>query len=87
MFRKLIATDNDTATAVFDWCSESSLRPRARRCSGGSVVRLHRHDGLLTGVLHIPAYSHFWPRGGFFGGLGLIFGLLARVAAFGVFCN
>src|SRR5260370_40215794 len=41
-----------------------------------------------TGVMHIPAVFAFLAIAAeFFGGLGLIFGLFARVAAFGPLCN
>src|SRR5205809_5394072 len=44
--------------------------------------------GFFTGVLHIPAVFAFLAIAAeFLGGLGLIFGLLTRVASFGVFCN
>jgi len=44
--------------------------------------------GFFTGVLHIPAIFAFLAIAAeFFGGLGLIFGLLTRVASLGVFCN
>jgi putative oxidoreductase len=44
--------------------------------------------GFFTGVLHIPAMFAFLAIAAeFFGGLGLIFGLLTRIAAFGVLCN
>jgi putative oxidoreductase len=44
--------------------------------------------GFFTGVLHIPAVFAFLAIAAeFFGGLGLIFGLLTRVASFGIFCN
>ena len=44
--------------------------------------------GFFTGMLHIPPLFAFLAIAAeFFGGLGLIFGLLTRVAAFGPFCN
>ena len=44
--------------------------------------------GFFTGVLHIPAVFAFLAVAAeCFGALGLIFGLFARVAAFGVLCN
>ena len=90
MFRKLIATDNDTATTVL-------------RLVLGMIFFAHGAQkmlgwfggygftgtmGFFTGVLHIPAAFAFLAIAAeFFGGLGLIFGLLTRVASFGVFCN
>jgi len=44
--------------------------------------------GFFTEMLHIPAVFAFLAIAAeFFGGLGLIFGLLTRVASFGIFCN
>jgi putative oxidoreductase len=90
MFRKLIATDNDSATTIL-------------RLALGVIFFAHGAQkalgwfggygftgtmGFFTGVLHIPAALAFLAIGAeFLGGLGLIFGLLTRVAAFGVFCN
>src|SRR5712675_198425 len=44
--------------------------------------------GFFTGVMHIPApFAVLAIAAEFFGGVGLIFGLLTRVASFGIFCN
>src|SRR5437868_5837426 len=90
MFRKLIATDNDSATTIL-------------RLVLGVIFFAHGAQkvlgwfggygftgamGFFTGVLHIPAAFAFLAIAAeFLGGLGLIFGLLTRVASFGVFCN
>src|SRR5207253_1201381 len=90
MFRKLIATDNDRATTLL-------------RLALGVIFFAHGAQkvlgwfggygftgtmGFFTGVLHIPAVFAFLAIAAeFLGGLGLIFGLLTRVASFGVFCN
>ena len=90
MVRKLIATDNDTATTIL-------------RLALGVIFFAHGAQkmlgwfggygftgtmGFFTGMLHIPAIFAFLAIAAeFFGGLGLIFGLLTRVASFGVFCN
>ena len=90
MIRKLIATDNDIATTLV-------------RLMVGIIFFAHGAQkmvgwfggygftgtmGFFTGVMHIPALLAFLAIAAeFFGGLGLIFGLLTRVAAFGVFCN
>jgi len=90
MFRKLIATDKDTATTVL-------------RLVLGLVFFAHGAQkmlgwfggygftgtmGFFTGILHIPApFAFLAIAAEFFGGLGLVFGLLTRVAAFGIFCN
>jgi putative oxidoreductase len=90
MFRKLIATDNDTARTIL-------------RLVVGVIFFAHGAQKLLgwfggygftgtmgffTGMLHIPApFAVLAIAAEFFGGLGLIFGLLTRVAAFGIACN
>src|SRR6266568_3621879 len=90
MIRRLIATDNDAAITVL-------------RLVMGIVFFAHGAQkmlgwfggygftgtmGFFTGMLHIPAVFAFLAIAAeFFGGLGLIFGLLTRVASFGVFCN
>src|SRR5580700_9343428 len=44
--------------------------------------------GFFTGMMHIPAlFAVLAIAAEFLGGLGLIVGLLTRVAAFGIFCN
>src|SRR6202023_4210301 len=64
---------------------------RARCREAARLVRwiwFHRHDGLLQRHdAHSGPTRGSCNRGGFLGGLGLIFGLFTRVAAFGIFCN
>ena len=44
--------------------------------------------GFFTGMMHIPApFAVLAIAAEFFGGLGLIFGLFTRIAAFGIFFN
>ena len=90
MTNKLFRTDNDVATAIV-------------RLVLGVVFFAHGAQKLLgwfggygftgtmgffTGVLHIPAIFAFLAIiAEFFGGLGLIFGFLTRVAAFGILSN
>src|ERR1700745_2288369 len=90
MLRKLTATENDVDLAIL-------------RLVLGIVFFAHGAQkmlgwfggygftgtmGFFTNMMHIPAVFAFLAIAAeFFGGLGLIFGLLARVAAFGVFCN
>jgi putative oxidoreductase len=90
MIRKLTATDNDSAKTIL-------------RLVLGVIFFAHGAQKLLgwfggygftgtmsffTGVMHIPAAFAFLAIAAeFFGGLGLIFGLFTRVAAFGVLCN
>src|ERR1700689_333937 len=90
MLRKLMATDNDVAVTIL-------------RLVLGVVFFAHGAQKLLgwfggygftgtmgffTGMMHIPAPFAVLAIGAeFFGGLGLIFGLFTRVAAFGISCN
>ena len=90
MIRKLVATDNDAAMTIL-------------RLVTGIVFFAHGAQkmlgwfggygftgtmGFFTGMLHIPTVFAFLAIAAeFFGGLGLIFGLFTRVAAFGISCN
>src|SRR5258707_8048897 len=90
MFRKLIATDANTATAIL-------------RVVTGVVFFAHGAQkmlgwfggygfsgtmGFFTGAMHIPAPLAFLAIAAeFFGGLGLIIGFLTRIAAFGIAVN
>ena len=90
MFRKLIATDNDIATTIlrlvvgvvfFAHGAQKMLGWYGGYGFSGTM-------GFFTGMMHIPApFAFLAIAAEFFGGLGLIFGLLTRVAAFGIFCN
>jgi putative oxidoreductase len=90
MFRKLISTDNDSATAIL-------------RVVLGVIFFAHGAQkilgwfggygftgtmGFFTGVMHIPApFAFLAICAEFFGGLGLIFGFLTRIGALGISCN
>jgi len=90
MIRKLIATDNDTATTIL-------------RLVVGVIFFAHGAQkmlgwfggygftgtmGFFTGIMHIPApFAFLAIAAELFGGLGLILGLLTRVASFGIFSN
>src|SRR5712672_4423304 len=90
MFRRLYATDDSVATSIL-------------RLVLGVVFFAHGAQKLLgwfggfgfantlnmfTGMLHIPAPLAFLAIAAeFFGGLGLIFGFLTRIAAFGISVN
>lgn len=90
MIRKLIATDNNGATTIL-------------RLVLGVIFFVHGAQkmlgwfggygftgtmGFFTHVMHIPAVFAFLAIAAeFFGGLGLIFGFLTRIAAFGIFTN
>jgi len=90
MFRKLMATDNDAAITI-------------PRLVLGVVFFAHGAQKLLgwfggygftgtmgffTGMMNVPApFAVLAIAAEFFGGLGLIFGLFTRIAAFGIFFN
>ena len=88
MFRKLISTDNDSATAIlrvvlgiifFAHGAQKMLGWFGGYGFTGTM-------GFFTGVLHIPApFAFLAICAEFFGGLGLIFGFLTRIAALGIF--
>src|ERR1700726_4879619 len=90
MTRKLIAKDNDAAIAIlrlvlgvvfFAHGAQKMLGWFGGYGFSGTM-------GFFTGMMHIPApFAFLAIAAEFFGGLGLIFGLLTRVAAFGIFCN
>jgi putative oxidoreductase len=90
MIRKLIATDHNPATTIL-------------RLMLGIVFFAHGAQKMLgwfggygfngtmqffTETMHIPAFFAFLAIcAEFFGGLGLIFGFLTRIAAFGIAAN
>src|ERR1700722_392525 len=90
MIRRLVATDNSTATAIL-------------RLTLGLVFFAHGAQKMLgwfggygfsgtmaffTGTMHIPApLAYLAIAAEFFGGLGLILGFLTRIAAFGIAIN
>jgi len=90
MFRKLMATDNDAAIATLRWVlGVVFFAHGAQKLLGWfGGYGFTGTMGFFTGVLHIPAVFAFLAIAAeFVGGLGLIFGLLTRVAAFGISCN
>ena len=90
MIRKLIATNNDAAITIlrlvlgvvfFAHGAQKMLGWFGGYGFSGTM-------GFFTGVMHIPAPLAFLAIAAeFFGGLGLIFGFLTRIAAFGIFTN
>jgi putative oxidoreductase len=90
MIRKLIATDNDIATTilrlVFGVVFFAHGAQKMLGWFGG--YGFSGTMGFFTGMMHLPApFAFLAIAAEFFGGLGLIFGLLTRIAAFGIFCN
>jgi len=90
MLRKLTATENSGAIAVlrvvlgivfFAHGAQKMLGWFGGYGFSGTM-------GMFTNVMHIPAVLAFLAIAAeFFGGLGLIFGLLTRIAAFGIAVN
>jgi putative oxidoreductase len=90
MIRKLVVTNNDIATAIlrlvlgvifFAHGAQKMLGWFGGYGFTGTM-------GFFTGVMHIPTpFAFLAIVAEFFGGLGLIFGVLTRVAAFGIFSN
>src|SRR5271170_8504202 len=90
MIRRVLSTDDSLATAIL-------------RLTLGVVFFAHGAQkmlgwfggfgfrgtmGFFTGAMHIPAPLAFLAIAAeFFGGIGLIFGFLTRVAAFGIAMN
>ncbi len=90
MIRKLVATDNDAATAilrlVFGIVFFAHGAQKMLGWFGG--YGFHGTMGFFIQTMHIPAPLAFLAIAAeFFGGLGLIFGFLTRIAAFGIFIN
>src|SRR5689334_15883986 len=90
MIRKLVATDNNTGTTIlrlvlgvifFAHGAQKMLGWFGGYGFSGTM-------GFFTNVMHIPAVFAFLAIAAeFFGGLGLIFGFLTRIAAFGISVN
>jgi putative oxidoreductase len=90
MIRKLIATDNDAATTILRLVlGVIFFAHGAQKMLGWfGGYGLSGTMGFFTNVMHIPALFAFLAIAAeFFGGLGLIFGFLTRIAAFGIFSN
>src|SRR5258708_32963513 len=90
MIRKLIATNNDAAITILRLVlGVIFFAHGAQKMLGwfggyGFTCTM----GFFTGAMHIPAVFAFLAIAAeFFGGLGLIIGLLTRIASFGIFCN
>ncbi len=90
MLRKLTATENSSAIAIlrlvlgvvfFAHGAQKMLGWFGGYGFSGTM-------GFLTGMLHIPApFAFLAIAAEFFGGLGLLLGVLTRVAAFGIAVN
>jgi putative oxidoreductase len=90
MFRKLLVTDDSIATTIlrlvlgvvfFAHGAQKMLGWFGGFGFSGTM-------GFFTNMMHIPAPLAFLAIAAeFFGGLGLIFGFLTRIAAFGIATN
>jgi len=90
MLRKFLVTDDNAATAIlrlvlgvvfFAHGAQKMLGWFGGYGFSGTM-------GYFTGTAHIPAvYAFLAIAAEFFGGLGLIFGFLTRIAAFGISVN
>ena len=90
MIRTLIATDNDRATAILRFVlGVIFFAHGAQKMLGWfGGYGFTGTMGFFTSVMHIPAVFAFLAISAeFFGGLGLIFGFLTRIAALGIFSN
>ena len=90
MLRKLISTDNDSATAILRFVlGVIFFAHGAQKMLGWfGGYGLSGTMGFFTGVMHIPVLFAFLAiTAEFFGGLGLILGFLTRIAALGIFSN
>src|SRR5258707_10420349 len=90
MFRKLIDTDDNTATAILRLVTGIVFFAHGAQKMLGwfGGYGFSGTMGFFTGALHIPAPLAFLAIAAeFFGGLGLILGFLTRIAAFGIAVN
>ena len=90
MTRKLFATENDFATTIVRLVLGIVLFAHGAQKMLGwfGGFGFHRTMGFFTQAMHIPApFAFLAIAAEFFGGLGLIFGFLTRIAALGIFSN
>ena len=90
MLRKLISTDNDSATAILRFVlGVIFFAHGAQKMLGWfGGYGFSGTMGFFTDVMHIPVLFAFLAiTAEFFGGLGLILGFLTRIAALGIFAN
>ena len=90
MVRKLLATDDHVATTILRLVLGIVFFAHGAQKMFGwfGGFGFSGTMGYFTGPMHIPALFAFLAIAAeFFGGLGLILGLLTRVAAFGITMN
>ena len=87
MIRKLFGTEDDTATAILRLVLGVVFSAHGAQMMLGwfGGFGLSGTMGFFTGTMHIPAPLAFLAIAAqFFGSLGLLVGLLTRIAAFGI---
>ena len=90
MLRRLFSTDNSKAITILRLVLGIVFLAHGSQKMLGwfGGYGFHGTMHFFTGVMHIPAAFAFLAIAAeFFGGLGLILGLLTRVAAFGIAVN
>jgi putative oxidoreductase len=90
MFRKIVSTDDSTTTAILRLVLGAIFFAHGAQKMLGwfGGFGFSGTMGFFTGVMHIPAPLAFLAIAAeFFGGLGLIFGFLTRIAAIGIATN
>src|SRR3979490_1034526 len=90
MISRLFRTDDDTATVVLRLVTGVVFFAHGAQKMLGwfGGFGFSGTMGYFTGTMHIPApFAFLAIAAEFFGGLGLIFGVLTRIAAFGIFSN
>jgi putative oxidoreductase len=90
MLKKITATDNLTATTILRLVLGIVFFAHGAQKMLGwfGGYGFNGTMGFMTGTMHIPApFAFLAIAAEFFGGIGLILGLLTRVAAFGIAVN
>src|SRR6202163_2565886 len=90
MLRKLLVTDENTATVILRFVLGVVFFAHGSQKMLGwfGGYGFSKTMAYFTGPAHIPAVFAFLAIAAeFFGGLGLIFGFLTRIAAFGISVN
>jgi putative oxidoreductase len=90
MFRALLATRNDWYLTVLRLAAGIMILPHGLQKTFGLFggAGFSRTMAGFTNGAHIPVVFAFLAiMAEFLGGIGLILGLLTRIAAFGVLCN
>ena len=90
MFRKLLATDENRSTVILRFVLGAVFFAHGAQKMLGwfGGYGFSKTMAYFTGMAHIPAVFAFLAIAAeFFGGLGLMFGFLARIAAFGISVN